>query len=189
MQCAVEVIAELGFAAGSIRKIADRVGVAMSVVLYHFGNKDDLVAAIVDRSYRTLLASMVPAVEAQTSAVGRVRAYIRTYMAYMGANRTQHQALAEIALSYRSRDGRRLDELPLVPDIQADLAKVDLEMLLSAGQRGGEFGGLPVRSVAIALRGALDGTVAVIMRDPDFDAPAYGEDVVEMFRRITRRTR
>jgi AcrR family transcriptional regulator len=32
--------------------------VAMSLVLYHFGNKDELVAAIVERGYRTLLDSM-----------------------------------------------------------------------------------------------------------------------------------
>lgn len=189
VECAVEAIAELGFARASVRKIAERVGVAMSVVLYHFGNKDELVAAIVDRAHRTLLTSMVPAVEAENSAGGKVRAFIRTYMAYMGAHRTQHQALAEIASNYRSRDGLRLDELQIAPDIQAALAEVELETLLSTGQRKGEFGGLPVRSVAIALRGALDGAVTAIMRDADFDAAAYGEDVVEIFGRIARRKR
>ena len=64
VDCAIEVIAELGYGAASIRKIADHVGVAMSVVLYHFGNKDVLVAALVARGYDTLLAAMVPAVEA-----------------------------------------------------------------------------------------------------------------------------
>jgi AcrR family transcriptional regulator len=189
VECAVEAIADLGYAAASIRKIAERVGVAMSVVLYHFGNKDDLVAAIVDRAYRTLLTSMVPAVEAQTGAAAKVRAYIREYMVYMGANRTQHQALAAIASNYRTRDGLRFDELRLDPAVEAELAKVDLETLLSGGARGREFGGLPARSVAIAVRGALDGAVSVIMCDPDFDAAGYGEDMVTMFDRMTRRSR
>lgn len=48
VECAIEVIAELGFAQASIRKIADRVGIAMSTVLYHFGNRDNLVDAVVD---------------------------------------------------------------------------------------------------------------------------------------------
>ncbi len=52
---AIEVIAEIGWAQTSIRKIADRVGVAMSAVLYHFGTKDNLVDAIVEEMYRSAL--------------------------------------------------------------------------------------------------------------------------------------
>jgi AcrR family transcriptional regulator len=59
---AIEVIAEIGWAQTSIRKIADRVGVAMSAVLYHFGTKDNLVDAIIEEMYRTALANVVPAV-------------------------------------------------------------------------------------------------------------------------------
>jgi AcrR family transcriptional regulator len=184
VDCAVEAIAELGYGAASIRKIAERVGVAMSVVLYHFGNKDDLVAAIVDRAYRSMLASMVPAVEVETTATGKMHAYIRKYMAYMEADRALLLALAEIWPSYRSRDGLRLDELGLAPDVQDELAKVDLETILRTGRRGGGFGDVPVKSVAIALRGALDGSVAQIMRDSSFDAAAYGEHVAEMFDRV-----
>ncbi|MGH2551254.1 MAG: TetR/AcrR family transcriptional regulator, partial [Thermomicrobiales bacterium] len=33
--CAIDVIAEVGYQQASIRKIADRVGIAMSAVLYH----------------------------------------------------------------------------------------------------------------------------------------------------------
>jgi len=184
VDCAVEAIAELGYGAASIRKIAERVGVAMSVVLYHFGNKDDLVAAIVDRAYRTMLASMVPAVEPETSAGGMVHAYIRTYTAYMKAHRTLLLAVAEIGSNYRSREGLRLDQMVLAPDVQTELAKVDLESILAAVQRDGQVGGVPVKSFATALRGVIDASVAQIMRDPDFDAVGYGEDVAEMFDRM-----
>jgi hypothetical protein len=72
----------------------------------------------------------------------------------------------------------------LAPDVQAELAKVDLETILRTGRRGGGFGDVPVKSVAIALRGALDGSVAQIMRDSSFDAAGYGEHVAEMFDRV-----
>lgn len=39
MTGAIEVIAEVGFAQASIRKIADRVGIAMSAVLYNSAAK------------------------------------------------------------------------------------------------------------------------------------------------------
>jgi AcrR family transcriptional regulator len=184
VDCAVDVIAELGFGAASIRKIAERVGVAMSVVLYHFGNKDELVSAIVERGYRTLLDSMVPAVEAEATAAGKVRAYIGNYMAYMEANRKLLLAVAEIGSNYRSSQGDRLDQLTLDPTIRADLAKVDLEMLLGGIRGGAKIGGVPVKSVAIALRGALDGSVAAIMHDPDFDATSYGDDLASLFTKM-----
>jgi AcrR family transcriptional regulator len=156
----------------------------MSVVLYHFGNKDDLVAAVVERGYRTLLEVMVPAVEAEGSPAGKVHAFIRTYVDYMAANRTLLLAVAEIGTNYRTREGLRLDQLSLDADIQAALAKVDLGTLIGALGRRGRLSGVPVTSVAIALRGAVDGSVAQLMRDPDFDAAAYGEDVVALFDRI-----
>jgi AcrR family transcriptional regulator len=189
VECATEVISELGYGAASIRKIADRVGIAMSVVLYHFANKDDLVGAIVDRGYRSMLATMLPAVGGESTAAGKVRAYITAYVDYMEANRALLQALAEISSNYRSREGLRLDQLSVAPDIAVELTTVDLETILTAGHRDGEFQGLSARSVAIAVRGALDGSVAVIMRDPDFDARGYREDVTTMFNRIMRSTR
>lgn len=184
VDCAIEVIAELGYGATSIRKIADRVGVAMSVVLYHFGNKDDLVAAVVERGYRTLLEVMVPAVDAEGSPVGKVHAFIRTYVDYMAANRTLLLAVSEIGSNFRSREGLRLDQVPLNADIQAALAQVDLGALVGGLGRREKLAGVPVTSIAIALRGAVDGSVAQLMRDPDFDATAYGEDVAKMFDRI-----
>jgi AcrR family transcriptional regulator len=186
---AIEVISELGYGASSIRKIADRVGIAMSVVLYHFANKDDLVGAIVDRGYRSMLTTMVPAVDGEKTAAGKVRAYITAYIDYMDANRALLQALAEISSNYRSREGLRVDQLGVAPDIEGELVKVDLETILATGLGENKLEGLCARSVAIAVRGALDASVAVIMRDPDFDARAYRDDVVEMFNRIVRSTR
>jgi AcrR family transcriptional regulator len=184
VDCAIEVIAELGYGATSIRKIADRVGVAMSVVLYHFGNKDDLVAAVVERGYRTLLEVMVPAVDAEDGPVAKVHAFIRTYVDYMATNRTLLLAVSEIGSNFRSREGLRLDQLPLDADIQAQLAKVELDTLVAALARRGKLAGVPVKSVAIALRGAVDASVAQLMRDPEFDTASYGQHVAELFDRL-----
>jgi AcrR family transcriptional regulator len=42
--CAIEVIAEVGFAQASIRKIADRVGIATSAV--HYAPRGSFVARV-----------------------------------------------------------------------------------------------------------------------------------------------
>lgn len=184
--CAVEVIAEVGYPKASIRRIAERVGVAMSVVLYHFANKDDLVAAIVAHAYRSALDLMVPTVAAETTARGRLNAYIRANGEFFHAHRSEQLALAEIWSNYRSSDGLRLDQLDLDPRTQDELDRIDPEAILVSGQRGGEFRALPTRSMALALRGALNGAVTQILRDPTFDVRGYCRDVADLFDNATR---
>jgi AcrR family transcriptional regulator len=181
--CAIEVIAEIGWAQTSIRKIAERVGVAMSAVLYHFGNKDNLVDAIVAEMYRTALAVVVPAVGAETTASGKLAAYIRANVIYFDTYRVHLRALTQISASYQPSDGRRFEELGLSPELSEQLAALDPTAILTAGQQDREFGDFPVSSMAIALRGAVNAVVEKILRDPDFDAPAYGEDLVAIFGR------
>lgn len=50
-----EVFAERGFAAASIEEIADRAGVSKPIVYGHFGGKDGLWTAVVDREVERLL--------------------------------------------------------------------------------------------------------------------------------------
>ncbi|MDT5195894.1 MAG: hypothetical protein QOF88_2926 [Mycobacterium sp.] len=187
--CAIDVIAEVGYPQASIRKIADRAGIAMSAVLYHFGSKDNLVDAIVEHMYRTMLALMVPALAAETTATGKLNAYIRTSIKYFGTHRTALLALTSLGTSYQPSDGRRFDELGLSPEIAEQFGVLDPGPILRAGQQDGEFGDFPVGSTAVALRGAVNGVVEKILREPDYDVRGYGEDLVEIFGRATRSTR
>lgn len=181
---AIDVIAEVGFARASIRKIADRVGVAMSAVLYHFGSKDNLVDAIVEHMYRTMLTEVAPAVEAEVTATGKLHAYIRSAVGYFGTNRVALKALASLGTTYVPSDGRRFEELGLSADIAEQLVVLDPMPILAAGQRDGEFGEFPVQSTAIALRGAVNGVVDKVLREPGYDATRYAEDLIDLFTRI-----
>jgi AcrR family transcriptional regulator len=187
--CAIEVIAELGWAQTSIRKIADRVGVAMSAVLYHFGTKDNLVDAIIEEMYRAALAVVVPALNAQATAIGKLNAYIRASVEYFDTYRVHLAALTQIGTSYQPGDGRRFDELGLSPELSKQLEALDPTAILTAGQHDGEFGDFPVDSMATALRGAVNAVVEKILRNPDFDARAYGDDLVVIFGHATRTVR
>lgn len=187
VECAIETIAELGYGRASVRRIADRVGVAMSVVLYHFGNKDDLVAAIVAELYRSLIEIMRPVVEAETTAGGRLAAHIRAHVGYIATHRSHQLALTEIASNHRSRSGKRLNEM--TPDLDssqlADLAALDLEAIFRSGVDTGEFRALSPDSLARAVRGAIGSALLTSTTDPDFDVLSYGEDLVTAFRLAT----
>lgn len=178
---AIELIAEIGWAQTSIRKIADRVGVAMSAVLYHFGTKDNLVDAMIEEMYRASLAAVSPALQNASTSSEKLEAYIRASIAYFDSHRTQLAALAQLSTSYQPTDGRRFDELGMTDELRQELAILDPTAILLAGQRDHEFGEFPVESMSMALRGAVNAVVEKILREPDFDSRAYADDLVDIF--------
>jgi AcrR family transcriptional regulator len=59
VEAAIEVFAEFGYAGGSIRTIAARVGVSPATLLSHFGSKEGLLMAVLEEwSRRTTAASL-----------------------------------------------------------------------------------------------------------------------------------
>ncbi len=136
VDCAIDVIAEVGYPQASIRKIADRVGVAMSVVLYHFAGKDELVGAIVSKLYRLFIERILPAVQAETTAAGKFRAYIRGNVAYIADHKKEHGVIIDIGMTYRSATGKRLYDLELDPELLTQLSKLDLESIFGLGAKG-----------------------------------------------------
>lgn len=188
VDCAIESIAELGYHQASVRKIAERVGLAMSNVLYHFGSKDDLVVAIIAELYRSLIGAMLPRVRAEVTASGKLAAHIRAHIDYIASHRSHQVALMEIGSNYRSRSGGRLDEMSvdLPPDELAELAELQLETILQAGIDSGEFRTVSTTSMAMAIRSAIGGAVVGATANPAFDVHAYGEDLVDMFLRASR---
>lgn len=183
---ATRVIAEAGYAQASIAKIADGIGVAKSVVLYHFATKDDIIAAVVAEVLGTAAAVIGPAVAAAPSAAERLTAYIRANVAFIDGHRVAATALLDIVTSYRSAEGLRLDQAAET-SIAPELLALDPESILAEGVRTGEF--RPLRTVFVknALRAALDGAVWELARDPGYDVVGYGEELVTSFDLATRR--
>ena len=185
---AIEVIAELGYAQASIRKIAERVGVAMSVVLYHFANKDDLVRAIVNHSFAEAIDAIVPALEREKTAAGRLRAYILANAAFLGTHRTQFAVVMDVGMTYRTADGGRMDSLAIDPELLPGIAKLDVETILRQGQESGEFAEFDTARTAMAIRGAvLNGPILEVLTNPEFDLDGYAQELAALFDRATRR--
>ena len=55
LQAAIEVFSERGVAGAGIAEITRRAGVAQGLVNYHFGGKDQLIGAVIDRWFETVL--------------------------------------------------------------------------------------------------------------------------------------
>ena len=68
--CAIELIAEVGYGLASLSKIAERAGVAKSVVLYHFAGKEELLNTLVMETFLASVPYTVPPVRAEGTAQG-----------------------------------------------------------------------------------------------------------------------
>ena len=193
VDAAIEVIAELGYPQASVAKIAQRVGIAKSVALYHFATKDDIVAGVTTKVMTDAMTVMVPAIAAERTAIGRLTAYIRSNVEFVRGNRTAAIAMREIDTGYRSADGKRFDEYlaeqvavsPPPPEFggQAklgdDFHALDPAHVLADGVAAGELrADLDPRLTADLVRGALDAAVAKFARDPDYDITALGEQLI-----------
>lgn len=187
---AVEIIATRGYGQASVAKIAEHVGVAKSVVLYHFKTKSDIIEAAVTAVFLQAALVITPAVAAEPIAAGKLSAYIRANTAFLAGNRTAAIAMLEIVTNYRSDDGLRFDQVA-AQEVQenpptGDLAFLDPFAIFAEGVRSGEFRSLSAVFMKNALRAALDGAVWELARDPDYDVVGYGEELVTVFELATK---
>jgi TetR/AcrR family fatty acid metabolism transcriptional regulator len=181
VDCAIDTIAEMGFAKASVDQIARRAGISKGVITYHFPSKEEIVDAVVATVVAAGRASIEPRVVAETSASGRLRAYIEAHLDFFDAHRKSLIALFEIAMSARRADGR----LVIGPDELAERA-ANLEELLRAGQRSGEFRRFNTRVMALTVIRAID-VAPLLAREPDIDLKLHARELVTVFALATRR--
>ena len=180
--CAIDALAEDGFGQATLARIAERAEVSKSVIVYHFGGKDALFEQVVADVFAAATEAVRPALDAETTAAGRLRAYLRARVAFLGTHRRHMLALFEIWMNLRDADGRlRLGER----DAEATLDAI--EAILLAGQRTGEFAEFSAPVMAMTIRQAVDGVLLRLRARPDLDLVTYARELTALFDRATRR--
>ncbi|MFE0019996.1 TetR/AcrR family transcriptional regulator [Amycolatopsis sp. NPDC059021] len=181
VDCAIEVIAEQGFAAASLAKIAARAGTSKGVISYHFSGKDELLEQILLDVLADVVGFVEPAMAAATTATEKLTAYLESGIEYMRLHRAQLLALRQIFPNMRDADGnqRFVNE----PGGARDRS---IEEILTEGQRTGEFRRFDPTVMAVTIRAAVDGVLDHWAMDPDLDLPAYTRELVSLFIHATR---
>jgi len=181
IECAIEIIATLGYAQASLAQIAQRAGVSKGVVTYYFSNKEELIGQVVSAIYTEAAAYIGPRVAAHTAFAPRLRAYIEAHVEYISAHLQQMMAIIEIASNMRTSGGKLRYGVGAAPAVRAAL-----EALLRKGQQAGEFRDFDARVMAVAIRGAIDALPPLLIADPQMDAGQYAREVGDLFDRATR---
>jgi AcrR family transcriptional regulator len=181
IECAIETIATLGYAQASLAQIARRANISKSVITYYFVSKEELLEQVVTEIYTAAVQAVTPQIAAQPTAALRLQAYIRSAVDYIGTHRMQMVALLEIALNFRTADGK------LRYNGTEEWILTALEALLRQGQEEGEFRAFDLRVMAVTIRRAIDAVAPLFAANPNLDVESYAQELVTLFDRATRK--
>ncbi len=112
LDAAEQSLAEIGPSAIRLQEVAKQVGVSHPTVLHHFGSREALVSAVVDRALAALQADVIAAMEHAPDGEDEIAALLDRISAALATN-GHGRALAWCALSGMapSPDKRRLRQV------------------------------------------------------------------------------
>ncbi len=101
----VQIVLKEGFAAATGRHIADEAGVTWGVIQYHFGDRDGLLMAVVDRGFGELLHALesLPPATPETTTRDRVQTVVTA--AWEAMSSPAARAAGEILIGTRATRG------------------------------------------------------------------------------------
>ncbi|MEU1217001.1 TetR/AcrR family transcriptional regulator [Streptomyces sp. NPDC005790] len=124
LDCAVDVLVELGFAGTSVAEVARRAGVSKDVVTYHFPTKEDSLGEVVNSLYREAGEQIGEATGDSDSVIGELATYIRSNLTFVADHPRHVRAVMEVAANMRSADGPPGGEDPLSAHLLGRVSKV-----------------------------------------------------------------
>jgi AcrR family transcriptional regulator len=143
--CAIDVLAEFGYAQTSFARIAERAGISKSVISYHFAGKDELLEQVVRSVYAEAINYVAPRVRAKRCAPATLATYLRSNLEFIRDHRKDIAAVTEIFLNLRSREGSL--RFAGGPDGMEPALK-PLQEILRRGQDEGVFAQFDTRTMA-----------------------------------------
>lgn len=162
-RAAAEVLAEMGYAASSVGRIAERAGVSKGVVTYHFPSKDELLRRVALRLFQECSAHIAASITGATTPAERLRAGISAELEFFSTRRIEFLAMAEIMANHRDASfGHAFDEV-------STSETETLADLLAEGQAQGDFRAFDVHEAAHMITAAKNGLLDRWASDESLD--------------------
>jgi AcrR family transcriptional regulator len=183
VRAAIEVLAESGYQAATFTRITRQAGLrSPRMISYHFADKDDLLRQVVLDVMVAGVETIVARVQRETTAVGKLRAYLDANLRFLHDHPKEMAALKAVGPYVRTPEGDNY-----TAQSSREYSVTTLADMLTTGQRDGEFRDFDVRSMAVMIRGAVDAAADQFHGDPPLDLEAYVRETVETFTRAVLR--
>ena len=181
IECAIDAIAELGFAQTSLAQIAKRAGISTGVISYYFAGKDDLIAAVAAHVYAVGEAHIDPLVPRGGNLRSALLAFIEASVDFIAVKPRYPAAIMNIVRAGRTEGGTpRFD--PAVGERRYD----GFTSILTRGQALGEFRRFDVHVMTTTIIESLDVIPHQLVAKPGLDLKAYAAELVALFDAATR---
>jgi AcrR family transcriptional regulator len=164
-------VAEHGYAATSLTRIAQAAGITKGAVLYHFASKDAVVAAAHAHVLSALVADVGAAVDAAPPDQAPA-AYVRRMVGHL-AERPDH---ARMIIEVMINDAR--------PDSKARWKPL-AALLHHARESRGLTPGPDLRTLAVIAGGGIDAIISERLQDADYDTATAAESLITMLESAT----
>jgi TetR/AcrR family transcriptional regulator, fatty acid metabolism regulator protein len=176
----VRQLPDVGYDSVTFGSVGRELGISKGLISYHFPQREDLMAAAVEKIMADFAASFPDPVPGAPAA-DNLRVLVASALDYAALHATAMAALLEIGEHWRGPAGRLL----AAPWRQAALQTV--EETLRQGQESGDFAAFDCHLAAIAIQGILDGQVAAWRREPPEDATVQSRMIVGLIERMVRK--
>lgn len=155
LDAALSLFAERGFEGASIRDIAQRAETSHAVIRQHFGAKDDLWRAAVERMFERFAQDMNPhAWQTDQPLKMRLEAFLRNYVSYCA----RHPEHLRIMMHESLGDSVRLD---WIVEKYVAPAHRDVEPLLTAAMEAGYVPRMPIISLVYTIAASAQSLFAL----------------------------
>ncbi|GAA1699571.1 TetR/AcrR family transcriptional regulator [Kribbella yunnanensis] len=166
----IELVAEHGYPATSLARIAESAGITKAAVLYHFPSKN----ALVESAYAHVLTGLVTAVGTAVAAAAPVdgpAAYVRSMVGHLREHPRHVRMIIEAMIN-------------VVPEAaSADRWTAVADLLDQARAARGVKGPFDRRTAALVIGGGIDAIVAESLTDPAYDTAAAADVLVTAIER------
>ncbi|MFC4636941.1 TetR/AcrR family transcriptional regulator [Deinococcus hohokamensis] len=172
-KAAYQAIYEQGYAGVTLADIAAHAGVSRGTLVYHFGSRAGLLAAVVRRFTRTIGVATRRALRQAASPEAKLAAFVDNQ--FYGVENTRR--FYTVSLDFLAAATRDTELMAVQRDFLRDTLALDLELARLAGEAGAE-------RRARQLRALVEGLSVRFVADPSPDLALYRADCVSGLRAI-----
>ncbi|MBS2965788.1 TetR family transcriptional regulator [Actinocrinis puniceicyclus] len=181
---AIEVLAEHGYAQSTFARIKRKAGISSTrLISYHFGTKDELMDAVLADAAGSMQAAIAERTRSEKTAAGMLDARIEAELEWIAGHLSAVRAMYEVCMNARSEDGTL--RFGVEATAQANVGQ--LEPILRAGQRSGEFRAFDTVLMALTLKAAVDAAIARMTCPPRLSLAECVRELTTLARLATRR--